>query len=90
MTGPDQVPAGHNGPYFKIDQWSIVINSKWSPGPWPCTCCINVQMGGGRGDYNYRNQDGGGHCGGKSAPDRNERYKGQAGSGIMSNNGRII
>ena len=35
MTGPDQVPAGHNGPYFKIDQWSIVINSKWSPGPGP-------------------------------------------------------
>ena len=42
------------------------------------------RWGEGRADYNYRNQDGGGHCGGKSAPDRNERYKGQAGSGIMS------
>ena len=44
----DQSP-GHNGPHFKIDQWSIVINSKWSPAPCPqcpCTCCINVQMGG--------------------------------------------
>ena len=49
MTGPGQIPAGHNGPYFKIDQWSIVINSKWSPVSWPCTCCINVQMGGGAG-----------------------------------------
>ena len=40
-----------------------------------------VRWGEG-GDYNYRNQDGGGRCGGKSAPDRNERHKGQAGSGI--------
>ena len=31
--GTGEGPRGHNGPYFKIDQWSIVINSKWSPAP---------------------------------------------------------